>query len=90
MPEDQKAEDIMERLEQHLQLDDRVDRLEDRMTVVEQCVQSFTSLPDILTDLRILVEGKFSALATQSKITWALLLVVITGLLGLVWAYLAR
>ena len=90
MPENKEAEDLMERLERHLRLDDRVDRLEDRVTVVEQCIQSFATLPEILTDLRILVEGKFSALATQSKITWALLLVVITGLLGLVWAYLAR
>lgn len=85
-----KVEDVMDRLERHLKLDERVDRLEDRMTVVEQCLKALEGMPSVLTDLRIIVEGRFGSLSTQSKVTWALLVIVITGLLTLVWAYLSK
>ena len=87
---DPKAEEIMDRLDKHLNLDARVDKLEDRVTILEQCVRNLQEVPEILTTLRIMVSEKLGALSTQSKVTWALLLLILTGLLGLVWAFLAR
>ena len=87
---DPKAEEIMDRLDKHLNLDARVDKLEDRVTILEQCVRNLQEVPEILTALRIMVSEKFGSLSTQSKVTWALLLLVLTGLLGLVWAFLSR
>lgn len=87
---DPKAEEIMDRLDKHLNLDVRLDKLEDRVTILEQCVRNLQEVPEILTTLRIMVSEKLGALSTQSKVTWALLLLVLTGLLGLVWAFLTR
>ena len=87
---DPKAEEIMDRLDKHLNLDARVDKLEDRVTILEQCVRNLQEVPEILTTLRIMVSEKFGALSAQSKVTWALLLLVLTGLVGLVWAFLSR
>jgi len=87
---EQKVEEIMERLDKHLSLDTRLDKLEDRVTILEQCVRNLKEVPEILTTLRIMVSEKFGALSSQSKVTWALLLLVLTGLLGLVWAFLSR
>jgi len=87
MPE---TEEIMERIDKHLNLDTRVDKLEDRVTVLEQCVRNLQELPEIVTDFRIMVSDKLGALSAQSKVTWALLLLVISGLLGLGWAFLSR
>jgi len=85
-----KAEKIMERIDKHLNLDTRLDKLEDRVTILEQCVRNLQEVPAILTDLRIVVSEKFGALSTQSKITWVLLLLIISGLVGLAFAVLQR
>ena len=85
-----KVYEIMERIDKHLNLDTRVDKLEDRVTVLEQCVRNLQELPEIVTDFRIMVSDKLGALSAQSKVTWALLLLVISGLLGLAWIVMSR
>jgi len=82
--------DFMQRLDEHLKLDNRLDSLESRVTILEQCMRNLETIPDILTDLRITVGEKFGALSTQSRVTWALLILILGGLIGLAYAYLKR
>lgn len=78
-----------DRVEHILRTHERVSALENRVTAVEECLRQVREMPEKLTDLRIAVEGKFSTFATQNKITWTLLILVLGGLLGLAWAVLS-
>jgi len=85
-----RVEDLMQRLDEHLKLDDRLDSLESRVTILEQCMRNLETIPEILTDFRIMVGERFGALSTQSRVTWGLLIMVLGGLIGLAYAYVKR
>lgn len=66
----------------------RVRDLEGRVLVLESVVSDLREVPETLSTLRISIEGRFQSLLTQTKITWAMLVLVMIGLLGIAWSIL--
>jgi len=90
MSERGSGELLLHNVKEQLDMYEKVVDLDKRLTLVESCVADLKDLPDIVNALQTTLSDKLSVIAIQlsvsgiqTKITWALLTLVLSSVVGL-------
>jgi len=90
MSERDSGESLLHTVKEQLSMYEKVVDLDKRLTLVESCVADLKDLPDIVNALQTTLSDKLSVIAIQlsvsgiqTKITWALLTLVLSSVVGL-------